>query len=120
MVYNWDGKDVCMDVTGVSPFTSAQTCNFVPGHAIGAAISRKNKKYLDICSSRGYGFGVLAFSTLGELGADTISFLKRLRNCVARHDANFKLGNSLFLRLGIVIQKSIGAQLVARIPTNSL
>lgn len=98
MVYNWeDGRDVCMDVTGVSPFTSARTRNFAPGHAISAAVTRKNNKYLDKCTSHNYGFVVLAFSTFGELSADIISFLKRLGNCIARHDANFKIGNSLFI-----------------------
>ncbi|XP_026397561.1 uncharacterized protein LOC113292985 isoform X1 [Papaver somniferum] len=48
LVYNWeDGKDVCMDVTGVSPFTSARTPNFTLGHAISAAITRKRDKYLE-------------------------------------------------------------------------
>ncbi|XP_026397756.1 uncharacterized protein LOC113293280 [Papaver somniferum] len=117
MVYNWENsRDVCMDVTGVSPFTSARTRNFIPGSAISAAITRKNNKYLDKCTSLGYGFGVLTFTTFGELSPDLTSFLKRLRNCMARHDANFKIGNSLFHRLGIVIQKGVGAQLVARLP----
>ncbi|XP_026458438.1 uncharacterized protein LOC113358943 [Papaver somniferum] len=118
MVYNWeDGKDACMDVTGVSPFTSARKRNISPGHAIIAAITCKNKTYLDKCTLHAYGFCVLAFCTLGDLGVDTISFLRRLRNYMARHDANFKLGNSFFYRLGIVIQKGVGAQLVVRLPT---
>ncbi|XP_026414846.1 uncharacterized protein LOC113310393 isoform X2 [Papaver somniferum] len=117
LFYNWeDGKDVCMDVTGVSPFTSARTRNFTPGHAISATVTRKRDKYLDTCTAQGYGFVVLAFSTLGELGSEMISFLQRLRNCLVSHDANHKIGDSLFFRLGVVIQKGIGAQLVARIP----
>lgn len=75
------------------------------------------RKYLDKCTTHGHGFQVLAFTTLGELSEHTILFLKRLRNCLIRYDANHKIGNSLFHRLGIVIQKGVGAQLVARLPT---
>ncbi|XP_026392583.1 uncharacterized protein LOC113287919 isoform X2 [Papaver somniferum] len=121
IVYNWKyGKDVCFNVTGVSPFTSARTRNFTPGHAINVAVSRKVNKYLNICTTHGYGFKALDFTTLGELGEDTILFLKRVGNCLASHDANYKVGSSLFYRLGIIIQKGVGAQLVARLPTNSL
>lgn len=108
LVYNWiDGKDVCFDVTCVSPFTTARTRNFTPGHAISATITRKCHKYLDKCAALGYGFGVLAFSTLGELSEYKITFLRRLRNCLIGHDANSKVGDSLFHRLGIDIQKGV-------------
>lgn len=97
LVYNWiDGKDVCFDVAGVSPFTSARTRSFTPGHAISAAVLRKLHKYQESCARHGYGFQVLAFTSLGELSEDTITFLKRFRNCFVRNYANYKIGNSLF------------------------
>lgn len=121
LVYNWeDGKDVCFDVTVVSPFTSARTRNYTPGHAISSAVSRKCTKYLDKCLSHGYGFNVLAFTTFYELGEDAIIFMKRLRNCFIRHDANYKIGCSLFHRIGITIQKGVGAHLVARLPSTDV
>lgn len=104
---------------GISPFTSARTHSFTPGHAISAAVSRKLHKYYEICTTHGYGFQVLAFTTLGELSEDTIIFLKRPRNCFVRFDANYKIGNSLFHRMGIIIQKDVDAQLVARLPNIS-
>lgn len=121
LVYNWeDGKDVCFDVTGASPFMSAKTRTFTLGHAISATFTRKCTKYLDKCVAHGYDFGVLAFSILGELGVDTIAFLKRLKNFFASYDANYKIGSSLFHRLGIVIQKGVGSQLVARLPATNV
>lgn len=36
---------------------------------------------------------------------------------MAAHDANNNLGSSLYYRLGIIIQKGVGTQLVARLPT---
>lgn len=84
------------------------------------AIHRKCAKYLDICTSHGYSFGVLAFSTLGELGDDFLAFLNRLRNCLTNYDANSKIGSFLFHMIGLAIQKGVGAQLVARLPTNPM
>ncbi|XP_026436600.1 uncharacterized protein LOC113334597 [Papaver somniferum] len=111
LIYNWEcGRDVCFDVTGVSPFAGSGYRNFTLGHAISAAITRKRNKYVDKCSTHGYDFSVLAFSSLGELG-------ERLKKCMDAHDANNNLGSSLFYRLGIIIQKGVGAQLVARLPT---
>ncbi|XP_026391994.1 uncharacterized protein LOC113287446 [Papaver somniferum] len=97
LVYNWvNGQDFYFDVTGVSPFASINGRTFVPGVAISNAISRKRAKYLDKVSTHGYGFGVLAFSTLGQLSEDMVFILKRLRNCIANYDLNYKIGNSLF------------------------
>ncbi|XP_026452060.1 uncharacterized protein LOC113352462 [Papaver somniferum] len=121
MIYNWEnGRVICFDVTGVSPFSKGGNRTFTLGHAISVVITRKRNKYADMCSSHGYGFGVLAFTTLGELSDDITVLLKRLKNCMANHDANNNLGSFLFHRLGIIIQKGIGVQLVARLPTKSL
>lgn len=118
LVYNWDnGKDTCLDVTGVSPFTK-DVRSFVPGQAITKAVLRKCNKYVATCESHGYGFGVLAFTTLGELGDDTVTFLKRLKNCLANNDADCGASRFLFHRVGVAIQKGVGAQLVARLSTN--
>lgn len=109
-----------MDVTDVSPFTTASTTTFTPSRIISMAVTRKRNKYLDTCTAQGYGFQVLAFSTLGELEDDLIAFLKRLRNCLLSRDVNHKFCNSLFHRIGIVIQKGVGSQLVARLPATEM
>ncbi|XP_026445253.1 uncharacterized protein LOC113345800 [Papaver somniferum] len=121
LVYNWKNcKDMCFDVTNVSPFSKGGNRSFTPDHAISAAITRKRNKYVDICSSSGYGFGVLVFSTLGELGDDVVVLLKRLKNCMSSHDGNSSLGSFLISRLGIIIQKGVGAQIVARLLARSV
>lgn len=121
LIYNWEnGRDVCFDVTVVSPFKGGGVRTFTPGHAISSVVTRKRNKYLDKCTAHGYGFGILALSTMGELGEDSVVFLKRLKHCLASHDANVKVGSFLFHRIGLAIQKGVGAQLVARLPTNFL
>lgn len=75
---------------------------------------------MDECVSHGYGLGVLAFTTLGELSEDTICFFKRLKNCLASKDAGSGPGSFIFHRLGVAIQKGVGAPLVARLPTKSV
>ncbi|KAL5698754.1 hypothetical protein ACHQM5_029748 [Ranunculus cassubicifolius] len=71
LIYNWeDGKNVCIDVTGVSPFTGGGVRAFTPGRAIANAVARKRAKYRDKCLAHGYGFLTFAFSTFGELGEE--------------------------------------------------
>lgn len=121
LVYNWEeGRDTCLDVTGVSPFAGGGVDTFTSGPSLSKAVERKRCKYLDVCRANGYNFCTLAFTTLGELGIETIEFLLRLKNYIARHDANIKVRNFLFIRLGLAIQKGVGAQLVARLPTSFL
>lgn len=117
-MYNWEnGKNVCFDVIGVSPFTSARIRSFTPGQAITAAVIRKKHKYLDMCISNGYGLGVLAFITFGELSEAFIVFLKRLSNCLSSYNVNYKVGSLFFHMLGVIIQNGFGAQIIARLPT---
>ncbi|XP_026429171.1 F-box/kelch-repeat protein At3g06240-like [Papaver somniferum] len=74
LVLNWEnGQDVCMAVKGVSPFTGEHIRSFVPDKAISKAVLRKQAKNLEKYASLGYGLGVLAFSTLGELDYASIS-----------------------------------------------
>ncbi|XP_026418541.1 uncharacterized protein LOC113313982 isoform X2 [Papaver somniferum] len=120
LVLNWENRqDVCMDVTGVSPFTGEGIHSFVLGKAISSAVSRKHTKYLDKCVSHDHGLGVLAFSTLGELGEYTLCFFKRMKNCLVSNDTSSSFGSFIFHRLGIAIQKSIGTQLFARLLTKN-
>ncbi|XP_026453069.1 uncharacterized protein LOC113353787 [Papaver somniferum] len=108
LVYNWTNvKDTCFDITGVSPFTS-DIRYFSPDQAIAKVFLRKHNKYLATCEAHGYELGILAFTTLGELGEDTTIFLKRLKYILAKNDAS-GTGNFLFHRVGIAIQKSVGA-----------
>lgn len=68
MVYNWENdQDTCLDVTGISPLSGGGLLSFTPRRAISTSISRKRAKYLDKCMTHGLGFGVLAFTTLGDI-----------------------------------------------------
>lgn len=110
LVLNWqNGQDVCMDVAGVSPFTGEGVQAFVSGKAISNVVSHKHTKYLEKCVSHGYGLGVLTFSTLGQLSDDTLCFFKRLKNCLVSNDASSGSGSFIFHRLGVAIQKGVGA-----------
>lgn len=111
--------NICSNITGVSPFAGDGLRCFALERAISAAVSRKRNKYLDKCLSEGYSFGILAFTTLGELGEDMIVFLKRLGNCLAKYDVNNKIGRFLFHRIGLAIHKGVRAQIVTRLPTIS-
>lgn len=46
LFHNWDnGRDVFLDVTGISPFTRVNS--FIPWKAVSNVVSRKRNKYLD-------------------------------------------------------------------------
>lgn len=96
-----------MGVTVVSPFTGEGVSVFIPGKAISNVVSRKRTKYLDKCVSHRYDLGVLAFSTLAELGEDTLCFSKRLKNCLVNNDASLGLGNFIYHRWGVAIKKGV-------------
>ncbi|XP_026424363.1 uncharacterized protein LOC113320690 [Papaver somniferum] len=52
LVLNWDnGRDVCFDVTIVSPFGGSNGRTLEGGHAIRDAVNRKNTKYLEKCTA---------------------------------------------------------------------
>ncbi|GJV25984.1 hypothetical protein Tco_1378679 [Tanacetum coccineum] len=80
LLYSWDGGlDVCVDLTGSSPLTRTGMTDFAPGRAVIDAAQRKRGKYLDKCAVIGYGFLPFSFSSLGELEANAVTLLKRIR-----------------------------------------
>ncbi|XP_026378741.1 uncharacterized protein LOC113273199 [Papaver somniferum] len=71
LILNWEnGEDVCTDVIGVSPFTGEGVRVF----------------------SHGFSLCILAFSTLGEIGEDTLCSSKRLKNYLVTNDTSSGLG----------------------------
>ncbi|GJX08356.1 hypothetical protein Tco_0196288 [Tanacetum coccineum] len=80
LLYSWDGGlDVCVDLTGSSPLTQTGMVDFVPGRVMIDAAQRKRSKYMAKCAAIGYGFLLFSFSSLGELEADAVTLLKRIR-----------------------------------------
>lgn len=53
---------------------------------------------------------------MGELGEDLVLLLRRLKNYMPNYDTNNKVGGLLFNRIGLAIQKGVGAQIVVRLP----
>ncbi|KAL5727948.1 hypothetical protein ACHQM5_001085 [Ranunculus cassubicifolius] len=121
LLYNWDqGKDVCLDVTGVSPFAGGGVRSYVPGKALENAVKLKKKKYDDKCFMHGYGFTTFAFTIFGELGEEALLTLKRIVQFSHGHSLTAKAANHIYHRISFTIMKGVGAQLLSRLPTSLL
>jgi hypothetical protein len=121
LLYSWDrGRDVCVDVTGSSPLTLAGVSDFSPGRCVLEAAQRKCVKYREVCSAAGYSFLPFSFSTFGELDADAISLLGRIRTVSLSLDTGSRVAAYIFSRICFAIARGVGAQLVSRLPTNFL
>ncbi|CAO2841665.1 unnamed protein product [Amaranthus hypochondriacus] len=121
LLFNWlHGKNACVDVTGGSPFVGTGVSAWAPGVSLANAAERKKKKYAATCEENGYKFIPFAFSTFGELGEDALELLARIGSFSVSNSGNTKSRIYIFQRLAFCIQKGVGAQLVARLPTNFL
>ncbi|GJY06715.1 hypothetical protein Tco_0373769 [Tanacetum coccineum] len=121
LLYSWDGGlDVCVDLTGSSPLTQTGMVDFVPGQAVIDAAQRKRGKYMSKCAAIGYGFLPFSFSSLGELEADAVTLLKRIRKFSMTQDIGARAAAHIFNRIGFAIAKGVGAQIVSRLPSNLL
>ncbi|GJW38379.1 hypothetical protein Tco_0064224 [Tanacetum coccineum] len=106
LLYSWDGGlDVCVDLTGSSPLTQTGMVDFVPGRAVIDAAQRKRGKYMDRCAAIGYGFLPFSFSSLGELEADAVILLKRIRKFSITQDIGARAAIHIFNRIGFAIAK---------------
>ncbi|GJU69333.1 hypothetical protein Tco_1255592 [Tanacetum coccineum] len=70
---------VVVPIQGSSPLTRTGMTDFAPGRVVIDAAQRKRGKYLDKCAAIGYGFLPFSFSSLGELEANAVTLLKRIR-----------------------------------------
>ncbi|KAL5730364.1 hypothetical protein ACHQM5_003194 [Ranunculus cassubicifolius] len=121
LLYSWDqGKDVCLDVTGVSPFAGGGVNSYVPGKALDNATKLKKRKYEDKCFKHGYRFATFAFTIFGEFGEDALDILKRIVQFAQGHSLSAKAANHIFHRVSFSIMKGVGAQLLSRLPTSFL
>ncbi|GJX80380.1 hypothetical protein Tco_0328529 [Tanacetum coccineum] len=94
--------------------------DFVPGRAVIDVAQRKRGKYMDKCATIGYGFLPFSFSSLGELEADAVILLKRIRKFSITQDIGACTSIHIFNRIGFTIAKGVGAQIVSRLPSNFL
>ncbi|GKE22965.1 hypothetical protein Tco_1434477 [Tanacetum coccineum] len=81
LLFNWlQGKDACLDVTGISPFAGMGAKSWAPAVALLNAVEKKKKKYASICEDNGYKFIPFAFSTFGEFDKDALDALLRIKS----------------------------------------
>ncbi|GJT48966.1 hypothetical protein Tco_0975123 [Tanacetum coccineum] len=114
------GLNVCVDLTGSSPLTRTGMTDFAPGRAVIDAAQRKRGKYLDKCAAIGYGFLPFSFSSLGELEANPVTLLKRIRKFSMVQDIKAHRAIHIFNRISFAIAKGVGTQIVSRLPSNLL
>ncbi|GKC42827.1 putative reverse transcriptase domain-containing protein [Tanacetum coccineum] len=121
LLYSWDGGlDVCVDLTGSSPLTQTGMVDFVPGRAVIDAAQRKRGKYMAKCAAIGYGFLPFSLSSLGELEADAVTLLKRIRKFSMAQDIGVRAAVHIFNRISFAIAKKVEALIVSRLPSNLL
>nr|GEW80090.1 hypothetical protein [Tanacetum cinerariifolium] len=117
----WDGGlDVCVDLTGSSPLTQTGMVDLIPDRAVIDAAQRKRGKYMAKCTTIGYGFLPFSFSSLGELEADAVTFLKRIRKFSMAQDIGARVAVHIFNMINFIIVKGVGAQIVSRLLSNLL
>ncbi|GJQ92629.1 putative reverse transcriptase domain-containing protein [Tanacetum coccineum] len=113
LLYLWDrGLDVCVDLTGTSPLTQTKMVDFVPDQAMVDAAQRKRGKFMAKCAAIGYGFLPFSFSSLGELEADAVILLKRIRKFSMAQDIGARVVVHIFNRISFAIAKGVKAQII--------
>ncbi|GJU93342.1 zinc finger, CCHC-type containing protein [Tanacetum coccineum] len=106
LLYSWDGGlDVCVDLIGSSPLTQTGMVDFVPGRAVFDDGQRKRDKYMAKCAAIRYGFLPFSFSSLGELEADAITLLKRIRKFSMAQDIGARVAVHIFNMISFAIAK---------------
>nr|GEX98100.1 hypothetical protein [Tanacetum cinerariifolium] len=107
LLYSWDGGlDVCVDLIGSSHLTQIGMVDFVPGRAVIDVAQRKRGKYMANCAAIGYECLPFSFSSLGELEADTVTLLKRIRKFSMALDIGARAVVHIFNRIKVIIIES--------------
>nr|GEU66338.1 geranyllinalool synthase [Tanacetum cinerariifolium] len=119
--YLWGGRlDVCVDLTGSSPLTQTGMVDFVSGRAVIDAAQHKRGKYMAKCAAIGYEVISFSFSSLGELEADAVTLLKRIRKFSVAQVIGTRAAIHIFNRISFAIAKGVKAQIVSRLLSNLL
>ncbi|GJR59499.1 zinc finger, CCHC-type containing protein [Tanacetum coccineum] len=98
------GKEVDIG-GGSSPLTQSGMADFMPGRAVIDAAQRKRGKYTAKCAAIEYGFLPFSFSSLGELEANAVSLLKRIRKDSMAQDIGARADIHIFNRISFAIAK---------------
>lgn len=119
LFHNWDkGKNVCVDITGCSPFAGNGAHASNPEASVAYVANRKKQKHDKSCLDHGYGFLPFTFSSFGELGVEALELLKRIKQVGAAHFNNPSMASFIYQRVAFSIQNAVGTQLVTRLPTS--
>ncbi|GJS24368.1 hypothetical protein Tco_0453000 [Tanacetum coccineum] len=79
LLFNWiQGKDMCLDVTGISPFAGIGANSWAPGVALHNAMEKKKRKYATKCADNGYKSIPFVFSTFRKFDKDALDTLSRI------------------------------------------
>ncbi|GKC88096.1 hypothetical protein Tco_1148745 [Tanacetum coccineum] len=112
LLYSWDrGLDVCVDLTGSSLLTQTGMVDFAPSRGVIDDAQRKRSKYMAKCAAIGYGFLLFSFSSLGELEADVVTLLKRIRKFSMTQDIRARAVVYIFNMISFAIAKRVRAQI---------
>nr|GEU81979.1 hypothetical protein [Tanacetum cinerariifolium] len=119
LLYSWDGGlDVCVDVTRSSHLTQTGMVDFVPVRAMIDAAQRKRGKYMTKCAAIGYEFLPFSFPSLGELEADAVRLLKRIRKFFMAQDIEARAAVHIFNIISFANAKREWAQILSQLPSN--
>nr|GEX26577.1 putative reverse transcriptase domain-containing protein [Tanacetum cinerariifolium] len=106
-------------LTGSSPLTQTEMVDFVPGRAMIDVAQRKRNNYTAKCAAIGYGFLPFSFSFMGELKADAVTFLKRIRKFSMTQDIRARAAVHIFNKISFAIAKGVMAAPVISILLDS-
>ncbi|GKD14176.1 hypothetical protein Tco_1198583 [Tanacetum coccineum] len=81
--------------------------DFVPGRAVIDVAQRKRNKYMAKCAAIGYGFLPFFFSSFGELEADAVTLLKRIRKFSMDQDIGARVVVHIFNMINFAIVKRV-------------
>ncbi|GJR64814.1 hypothetical protein Tco_0010879 [Tanacetum coccineum] len=79
--------------------------DFVSGRAVIDGAQCKHGMYMAKCATIGYGFLPFSFSSLGELEADAVTLLKRIRKFSMTQDIGARAAVHIFNRISFAIAK---------------
>ncbi|GJX54129.1 hypothetical protein Tco_0282498, partial [Tanacetum coccineum] len=100
------GKEVDIGLDGgIFAFDANWDDKFRVGRVVIDVAQRKRGKYMAKCAAIGYGFLLFCFSSLGELEADAVTLLKRIRKFSMAQDIGARAAVHIFNRISFAIAK---------------
>ncbi|MCI02441.1 auxilin-like protein, partial [Trifolium medium] len=117
LVYSWvGGKHACVDLTGVSSLVGLATGDFTVGQTTLKAASSKVVKHGGACADNEHVFIHFAFDIFDFLAPEAMNILKKVQKVMHINMVSPRSQDVVFNMIGLVIQKEIAVQLVARLP----